>query len=260
MKPLQAYLTEIGARVEECLNDLVPRGNLPYSQLFESARYSLFAPARRLHPIFAVATAEMLGCDSETALIPACALEMVHTYARIGDTKPEGQTLLAGNYLLTRAFEVCVAAPDLSAHQKLTLVEILSSRAGAYGMIGGQTLDLDSAGQQIDLDTLQTVHALKTAALITASFEFGGVLGDADEETMMILQTCGEALGLAYQITEDILDEDPHKTTYVSLLGPNQAQQTAEYLAECAFDAIEALPGDPTLLLQLAELITEPSR
>ncbi len=275
MKPLQAYLTEVGARVEECLNDLVPLRNLPYAQLFESARYSLLADGKRLRPILAVATAEMLGCDSDIALIPACALEMVHTYSHIHsdlpsmdnlDTRrgkaslhtvvPEGQAILTGTHLLTYAFETVVAAPHLSAQQRLTLVEILASRAGGHGMIGGQVLDLYTTGEQIELDTLQTVHALKTGALITASLEFGGVLGVADDENMMILQTIGEALGLSYQITTDLHTEDDGRTTYVSLLGPQQAQQTADYLAETAFDAIEALPGDPTLLLQLAELIT----
>jgi geranylgeranyl diphosphate synthase, type II len=290
VKPLQAYLAEVGARIEERLDDLVPLENVPYRQLFEGARYTLLADDQRLCPIIALAVAETLGCDSEVALNPACALEMVQTYAFIHEDLPalenhelrrgkvplhavipEGQTILTGSFLLTSAFSVLCAAPELTSEQRLGLVRILSSRAGGHGLIGGQVLDMLAEGEKIELDTLETLHALKNGALLTASFEFGGVLGEADEDTMLLLQTIGEALGLAFQIMDELVgsrhhskslvkvDEegvDPVKATYVSMLGIDRARETAATLQLTAHDAIEALPGDPTLLLQLAELFT----
>lgn len=290
MKPLQAYLAEVGARIEERLDDLVRLENVPYRQLYEGARYTLLADDQRLCPIIALAVAETLGCDSEIALTPSCALELAQTYSAIHEDLPalenrdmrrgkaalhtvipEGQTILTGSFLLTYAFEVLSSSPDLTSEQRLALVKILSSRAGGHGLIGGQVLDLLTEGQNIELDTLETLHALKNGALLTASLEFGGILGGADEDIMLLLQTIGEALGIAFQIMDELIDsqhnakslvriedpeEDPIKATYISMLGIDRARETAATLQLTAHDAIEALPGDPTLLLQLAELLT----
>ncbi len=273
-KPLQDYLAEATARIELRLDELVPQTNVAHGKLFEWARYSLLDGGKRLRPILTLATAELLGADFETALTPACAIEMLHTSSLVhqdlpaidnADMRrgkaslhrviPEGQAVLVGNYLLTFALETMVSCHELQDHQRINLTHVLAGRAGAYGMIGGQMMDLAFDGEALDLDSLETLHAMRTSALLTASLEAGGILGDADEGTMLILQTIGEAMGLAFQITEDLLDEEHEGPSYVNLLGIDHAREVAQNLYLTANDALIALPGDTQILSGLLDLV-----
>ncbi|MBS0625347.1 MAG: polyprenyl synthetase family protein [Verrucomicrobia bacterium] len=253
--------------IEKRLDELVPNRDEP---LYCAARYSLLAPGKRLRPQLVLAAAESLGADIKLALDPACAVEMIHTYSLIHDDLPcmddddlrrgrptlhkvfgEGMALLAGDYLLTYAFEVLANAPGLTAQQKIGLVLTLAQKGGSDGMIGGQAIDISSQGKEIDQATLEKMHIGKTAALFTACLEFGAVIANADSATREHLKLMGQDAGLAYQILDDILDETAtaaelgkrpgtdaakNKPTAVSLYGLEGAASQLEALTSSLFE------------------------
>lgn len=209
-------------RVNQRLEQLIPDSPSP---LYAAARYSLLSPGKRLRPSLVLATAATFGADLESALDPACAIEMVHTYSLIHDDLPcmddddlrrgkptlhkvfpEGIALLAGDYLLTDSFEVLGNAPKLSAEERLRLVQILSRSAGSQGMIGGQAADIGSAGNGIEEKALLEMHRGKTGALLAASLQFGAVVGRASETIYPLLMSLGYEIGLAFQFLDDLLD------------------------------------------------------
>ena len=156
---------------------------------------------------------------------------------------PEGLAVLAGDFLLTFAFDILANAFSLSAKQKLDLIHSLARRAGAHGMIGGQVVDLASEGEPINWETLHFMHLHKTAALFTSSLEFGAILAQVSEEDLKILQHCGKALGVAFQVIDDLLDDYSqegtigsdlinHKATTVTLLGHSKAEEISKRLLE----------------------------
>lgn len=289
MAQLEKYLTSRCTMIEQQLSKIVPEQNVPYQVLFQAARYSLLGGGKRLRPILALATVESLGGDVEKALSAVCTLEMVHTYSLIHDDLPcmddddfrrgkpslhrafpEGQAVLAGDFLLTHAFAVLAHDPHLTDAQKVQLIGILSKRAGGDGMIGGQVMDLESEGRQIDLDRLRQIHMCKTGAMITASIEFGGVLAKATDKQMALLRHFGQEIGLAFQIVDDVLDitasKEKHgkstasdiandKATYVSLMGIEQARKMAKELMHSAKNTLSQLSTDTDLLADLAQLI-----
>ena len=267
--------------IEERLNHLIPEEESP---LFQAARYSLLAPGKRLRPQLVLVSAKAFGADIETALDPACAIEMVHAYSLIHDDLPcmddddlrrglpslhkvvgEGMALLAGDYLLTYAFEVLACARFLSAEQKIELIQALSRAAGAGGMIGGQAIDLASEGKRIDETALKTMHIGKTAALLTACLEFGAILGNASFETKKLLREIGRDMGLAYQILDDILDETgttqelgkktgadaaKNKPNAVSLYGLQEARFQLQKLESACFEKLSPFPIELQVFLQ----------
>src|ERR1700733_13555891 len=218
---IQAHISEINRTLET----LVPENNLPHNTLFQAARYALIGPGKRIRPLLTLATVQILQGNLSNALEPACAIELIHTYSLIHDDLPcmdnddfrrgkptlhkvfpEGHALLTGDFLLTFAFELLATAPKLSDKQKIKLIQTLAERSGSDGMIGGQALDIEAAEKEMDPNALSFIHQLKTGALITASIEFGGILGHADEAQMDILRQFGNAIGLAFQIIDDIQD------------------------------------------------------
>lgn len=286
---IDTYIKERGLQIEHALDQLVSEQNVLHSSLFSAARYSLLGGGKRLRPILALATTEVLQGNVEAAILPACALELVHTYSLIHDdlpcmdnddfrrgkpslhkAYPEGHAVLTGDFLLTYAFEVLAKSKHLSTDQRLHLIDILSRRAGAQGMIAGQVLDLEAEGKSISIETLRQIHRNKTGAMLLASIEFGAVVAGASEHHMKILQQFGEEIGLAFQIIDDILDvtasKQKHgktigsdiannKSTYVSLLGLQRSQEMANQLSESAMKRLQLLPGNVSLLADLAQLI-----
>ncbi len=228
--------------IEKRLQELVPYQD---ETIFKAARYSLLSPGKRIRPRLVLATTESLGADPKLALDPACALEMVHTYSLIHDDLPcmddddlrrgkptlhkvygEDIATLTGDYLLTYAFQVIVAAEALSAEQKLALVESLARYAGAPGLISGQVTDLESKEKPLDEATLQKMHIHKTGALLTAALEFGRIIAGKHIDAFVDL---GASIGLYYQIRDDLEDatqENTPKATAVSLLGTTKAKET----------------------------------
>jgi len=262
------------------LCELIPQQPDHYQhRLYESARYSLLSGGKRLRPLLCMAAGMVFDADPDTLLTPACALEMVHTYSLIHDDLPcmddddlrrgkptlhkvcpEGHAVLTGDYLLTYAFQVLSEAPHLSNRQKLTLIHILAKRAGAQGMIGGQVIDLASEGDLIDFETLKFMHLGKTAALISASLEFGGLVAETSKQDGTHLINAGNYLGLAFQFTDDILDfesgstdKKKHKATAISLIGMEKSKSYAEECLNLALNSFHCLSRPVPLLLELSK-------
>jgi geranylgeranyl pyrophosphate synthase len=227
-------------KIEARLRELIPPRD---ETIFEAARYSLLSPGKRLRPLLTLATAATFNIDPLLALDPACALEMIHAYSLIHDDLPcmddddlrrgkptlhkvygEALALLAGDYLLTFAFQVLSSAPNLTSDQKLHLIKTLSTRAGAPGMIGGQVIDIESQGQEIDESTLLEMHSGKTAALIITALEFGAIIAQTPNP---LLESIGFDLGLAYQLQDDLLDA----TSSTAILGKTAGADTAKQKA-----------------------------
>lgn len=283
------YLKDQSQIIEKELERLIPLRHGPNQKLYESARYALLGGGKRLRPILALAATRMFGGDPAHALAPSCALEMIHTYSMIHDDLPcmddddyrrgkltvhkkysEGHAVLTGDFLLTYAFEVLATDPHLTAEKKSQLIAILARQSGSEGMIGGQVMDLQFEGQKIPLETLKLLHRNKTAALLTASLEFGGVISNASPPFLESLRLFGESLGLAFQVVDDILDvtasQAKHgkliasdilneKTTYVSLLGLERAKAYANEFYLQAVRALKPLPCDTSTLVALADYI-----
>ncbi len=283
------YLEVQGQLIEKELDRLVPLRHGHHQQLYESARYALLGGGKRLRPILTLTTTRMLGGDPHSALTPACTLEMIHTYSMIHDDLPcmdnddyrrgkltvhkkysEGHAVLTGDFLLTYAFEVLATDLHLSAEKKSHLIAILARQSGSEGMIGGQVMDLTFEGKKIPLETLRLLHRNKTAALLTAAIEFGGVIGNAKPSHLENLRQFGECLGLAFQVIDDILDvtssQTKHgkaissdilneKSTYVSLLGLEQAKAYANNFYEQALLALKPLPYNISQLVALADFV-----
>lgn len=277
------------------LEELVPIIETPYSDLLAAARYSLFNGGKRLRPQIVLMTAEIFGGNPPAALDPACALEMIHTYSLIHDDLPcmddddlrrgiptlhkmhgEALALLAGDYLLTRAYEVLASAPVLSAEQKVEMITTLSSLSGAHGMIGGQVIDITTVGKKIPRSLLEQTHLLKTGALIAAAFLLGGIAANVNTKRKEILKQIGFQLGLAFQVVDDLLDrtciekqrgkeggsdQARGHTTYVDLLGEAETQNYAEQLLQDVLVKISTLNvGDSSELEKLAISLVRRSR
>lgn len=286
---VEGFFRETRDRIDDHLKQLVSSlPDLPYSALFTSARYSLLSSkGKRLRPLLAMATAASFGIGPETAVAPACALEMVHAYSLIHDDLPcmddddlrrgqptlhkmvpEWQALLTGNYLLTHAFEVLSNAPGLSLEQKVALVHSLATHAGAHGMLGGQMIDLLCVGKTVDWEMLEQMHVRKTGGLIVASLEFGGIIANAPEEDLHLLKRTGLAIGTAFQLIDDLLndtgseqelgkpvgsDREKSKATAVSLLGIARTKEKALMLLEAAGETLNALSTPTPLVRALLE-------
>jgi len=211
--------------VQNRLDELLTPKKLPQQALFEAARYSVLGPGKRLRPLLTLAVLQDHHIPVKVGLDAACALECLHTYSLIHDDLPcmdnddlrrgrptlhkvfpEGLAVLAGDFLLTYAFEILSCIHHLSPQQKLDLIRCLSKRSGAYGMIGGQVVDLAYKDLRVTAEMLQFIHLHKTAALFTASLEFGAILAQVSESDLKILQKVGQALGVAFQMMDDLLD------------------------------------------------------
>ena len=274
--------------IEKALSDHLPDCKYGQDSVVEAMSYSLKNGGKRLRPIFCLEFAKCCGASAETALTFACALEYVHTYSLIHDDLPcmdnddyrrgkpschkqfgEATALLAGDALLTHAFEIITCA-DLHAGKKALAVAILAKCAGVGGMIGGQVIDLKYESENPTLSQLLHVHALKTGALISAACQLGCLAGNASEAQMKAAKKYAEKLGIAFQIKDDILDvvgdsevlgkpvgsdAENDKTTYVSLMGLEQSQKDVEALTAEAISALDAFENADFLRL-LAEKLT----
>ena len=268
------------SRVEQALPAFVGTGKEEAGgTAAEAAFYSLLAGGKRIRPVLLMATAEMLGRQSNDLLPFACALEMIHTYSLIHDDLPcmddddlrrgrptchivygEAIAVLAGDYLLNKAYETLLAAINLKRPASLEAARLIARAAGGHGMIGGQVLDLAAEKRQLKADELQSLHLKKTGALIVAPVEAAAVLAGALPTVRQTLVRYAQAIGLAFQIRDDILDvtasqpelgkstgkdERDGKSTYVSLFGLEQAEKLLESTSRTALEQLEQL--DETL-------------
>ncbi len=289
---LKAYLAERRDLVNRALESFLPKVRGPAFRVVEAMHYSLFAGGKRLRPILCLAAAEAVGGDAGEALPVACALEMIHTYSLIHDDLPamddddlrrgkptchkqfdEATAILAGDGLLTAAFHTLGAvAPRYEGREKnvLEVVQVLGAAAGYQGMVGGQMLDLLAEGRQVTLPELETIHRLKTGALLTAAVRTGALMGGGSREDVTRLTSYGEKFGLAFQVTDDLLDvegsaaemgkatgmdEKHHKATYPALVGLEKARAWARRLVEEAEADLEPLGSGAEPLREIARYL-----
>lgn len=225
---IRSYLAKKKELVDKALEALVPPAKTFPPAVFEAMRYSLFAGGKRVRPILAVAAAEALGAKTAGLLPAAGALELIHTYSLVHDDLPamddddlrrgrptchkvygEAIAILAGDGLLTMAFEALSDPRRLKAipaPRLLAIIRELATASGVFGMVGGQVVDIQSEGKEMDLPTLEYIHTHKTGALIRASVRVGALYAGAGERQFAALSRYGELVGLAFQIADDILD------------------------------------------------------
>ncbi|MCB1836303.1 MAG: polyprenyl synthetase family protein, partial [Alcanivoracaceae bacterium] len=223
---LDALMTQGRARVEQTLLRELPDHRSPSARLADAMRYAATGGGKRIRPILVYAACELAGGDAAQADIPAAAIELVHAYSLVHDDLPamddddlrrgqptchraydEATAILAGDTLHTLAFELLASRGDFSAEQRVRMIDCLCRAAGAEGMAAGQMQDMLGHGQQMTLAALEEMHYLKTGRLITAALQIGLVAsGKASSALAQALQTYGDAIGLAFQIQDDILD------------------------------------------------------
>jgi geranylgeranyl diphosphate synthase type II len=272
---LKRYLSDRKQVVDQALEKYAPAPVGLEKSVSEAARYSLFAGGKRLRPILCLAAAEVVGGSCESVLPVACALEMIHTYSLIHDDLPamdnddfrrglltnhkvfgEAMAILAGDALLTEAFSLIAGgggSAGMAAEKLVRVIAAIASASGYRGMVGGQVIDLESETREVDLPTVEYMHVRKTGALISASLEAGAILGGGAEQQIATLIRYGHHLGLAFQITDDLLDVegDAHtmgktpgsdaaknKKTYPALLGISQSRGVAQTHVQESVDAL----------------------
>ena len=283
------YLKERQVQVEAYMQTLAPAQSGSLSRMMESMRYSLFAGGKRLRPILLLAAADTVGGDGRQFLHSACALEMIHTYSLIHDDLPamddddyrrgrltnhkvfgDGMAVLAGDGLLTMAFETLLSQPGVTPEIRTRVALEVAQAAGPFGMVGGQAIDLDSEGQQPTPEIMTLMHRLKTGALFRASLRAGALLAGGSAEAVQKLTEYAEQFGLAFQITDDILDvtgteavlgkpigsdEKNHKATYVSMYSLSEAQTMAKEAVARSIGALEEFGDQAWVLRSLAEYL-----
>ncbi len=282
------FVTEYAKITEAALARYMPSGDAPQKRLYEAMNYSIFAGGKRLRPMIMMMTAKMLGKSPDTVLPFACAMEMIHTYSLIHDDLPamdnddlrrgkptnhkvfgEAEAILAGDALLTKAFEV-VSGYDEDGVDKsrvLRAIKVLAVSAGSEGMVGGQ--DIDIYGDLSELDKLKHMHSLKTGAIIRASGVIGAILSGADEKQIRAVDEYCYNLGIAFQIQDDLLDvlgneealgkpigsdADNNKSTYVTLCGTEKSQKLQEEYIKKAKASLNIFDNNEELLA-LADML-----
>jgi geranylgeranyl diphosphate synthase type II len=291
---LQDFMLQCQQRVQHALGRHLE--NLPPQAigLRQAMQYASLQGGKRVRPVLVYASARALGMDSSLADTAACAVELIHCYSLVHDDLPamddddlrrgrptvhiafnEATAILAGDALQALAFQLlsdCAQDP-ISAHQRLKMINLLAVAAGYEGMVAGQSIDFDAVGRTLTLEELQTMHSLKTGALISASVQLGALCAPApSSEQLAALQRYSECIGLAFQVQDDILDvvsdtttlgktqgadQALNKPTYVSLLGLDGARSKAAELYRSALLALESFDAGADALRHLAAYIVE---
>jgi geranylgeranyl diphosphate synthase, type II len=288
---LKDYLKKRCQMVDQALERVLPAaGELPAS-LHGSMRYSVFAGGKRVRPVLMLAACETVGGDLEQAMSAACAMEMIHTYSLIHDDLPamddddfrrgnptnhkvygEATAILAGDALLTEAF-ILLSSESGDPAARLRVIHEIANASGSRGMVGGQVVDMESEGKgEIDLATLSYIHTHKTGALIRASVRAGAILGGASARDLDALTRYADAIGLAFQIADDILDVEGTteelgkdagsdqargKATYPALVGLEASKARAQELVQMALDALSGFDERAEPLRLIASYIVK---
>lgn len=289
---LKDALEECVQMVEKTISRLMPETDLAEAQLYDAMRYGSLAGGKRLRPFMVMQSAKLFNVDPSRARRVAAAIEMVHSYSLIHDDLPsmddsdmrrgklavhkaydEATAILAGDALLTYAFEIL---GEVDTHEdprvRADLVVALARAAGPQGMLGGQMLDLIGENESFDLGTISRMQRMKTGKLMAFACEAGAILGKGTEQHRKALLNYAYDLGLAFQVTDDILDveADPvatgkpanqdsqaGKSTFVSTMGKEQARQRAEMLVAQAKSHLHSFDGRAILLEQLADYVLQ---
>lgn len=286
MNDLKQYLSAKKELVDGELDRLLPEPGGLERSVYEAMRYSILGGGKRIRPILLLATNELCGGTEADALPAACALEMIHAYSLIHDDLPamdDGQlrrgkptthrrfneaiAILAGDALLTYAFEVLTLCPESVAAK---LVHELAHASGTMGMVGGQVVDIEWTGKDLELPTLEYIHSHKTGALIAASVRMGAIAADADDKALKNLTGYGRCIGLAFQISDDILDvESPAevtgkdsgadavkgKSTYPAFFGLAESRERCHAMIRQAKEYLSEFGPKTDILESIADLI-----
>ena len=262
---LPPFFEEDRLAVDAALERLLPAEGTRPASIHQAMRYSVFAGGKRVRPILCLETARIFDSDVTAALHPACAMEMIHTYSLIHDDLPaldnddlrrgkptchkkfgEAIAILAGDALLTLAFETIGATP-VAASRSVAMVTVVAGAAGTVnGMVGGQVADLEAEGKSIGPEMLEYIHRSKTAALIRASVAAGALCAGASVEDVARMRRFGESIGWLFQVTDDILDVEESSAALGKTAGKDLAQQKATY------PAIHGLPRSYEIANELA--------
>ncbi len=286
---LAEYLARQQARIDQALRSRVPPESTPPESIHKAMRYSLFAGGKRIRPILCIAAAEAVADSSVGVEAAACTLELIHTYSLIHDDLPaldnddfrrgvltchkvfgEAMAILAGDALLTLAFQV-LAQIECAADRKTRLIEELAVAAGTVGgMIGGQVNDIEGEGKPPDATLLDAIHHAKTGALLKASLRMGGVYAGAGDAELRALSLYGEHVGLAFQIVDDVLDVEQssealgktagkdaqqRKITFPAVYGLERSRAMAEEERVAAHSALQGFGERAERLRELADFI-----
>ncbi len=289
---IKTYLAKKKEGVDKSIEKLVPPAKAFPPAVHEAMRYSLFAGGKRVRPILAIAAAEALGAKTADLLPIAGALELIHTYSLIHDDLPamddddfrrgratchkvygEAIAILAGDGLLNMAFEVLSDPRRLKAvpaQRLIAIIKEISTASGVYGMVGGQAVDIESEGKDVDFPTLEYIHTHKTGALIRASVRVGALYARAGKRQFAALTHYGELVGLAFQIADDILDITGSreeigkdvgsdlrkgKKTFPSFYGLEESRRRAAEVADMAVRALRGFGRAADPLRELAKYI-----
>ena len=247
---LPTFFEEDRIAVDAALERLLPQESTRPASIHQAVRYSVFAGGKRIRPILCLETARIFAADVTAALHPACAVEMIHTYSLIHDDLPaldnddlrrgkptchkkfgEATAILAGDALLTLAFETIAATPVAPAQCVAIVKEVASAAGTINGMVGGQVADLEAGGHRVDPEMLEYIHRSKTAALIRAAVTAGALSAGAPDDDVVRLRRFGETIGWAFQVTDDILDVEESSAALGKTAGKDMAQQKATYPA-----------------------------
>lgn len=288
------FLGNVQSRVQILLDKYLPSANIPPVGLHKAMRYSALNPGKRLRPALVYACGQMLGAEQSILDTPAVVIELIHAYSLIHDDLPcmdddelrrgiptchiafdEATAVLAGDALQTLAFEILSTdkALNVNADSRVEMLALLSRASGSMGMGGGQAIDLEMTNKQTDLKTLESMHKMKTGALINASVKLGYLASPVrDEWVLSNLQVYSESLGLAFQIRDDILDIEAdteilgkpqgsdvakNKSTFPALLGLEGAKLKANELVDKALEALQQLPYESDKLAIFARYIVD---
>ena len=289
-QPLADRLAGYSQQVDAQLERILPPASGPAERLFAAMRYSVFNGGKRLRPALCFAAADAIGNSNSNTAKVAAAVEMIHAYSLIHDDLPamdnddlrrgkptchiqfdEATAILAGDALQSLAFQQLTELTDMASDSLVELMSILATYSGCSGMAAGQAIDLAATGQTLNIDQLDTMHRHKTGALIEASLLMGAITaGGASQAQLSALRDFAHAIGLAFQVQDDILDVESsteqlgkqqgsdaanNKSTYTSLLGLEQARNQAASLYQQSIDSLEVFADRAEPLRQLASFI-----
>ncbi len=291
-QPFKAFAATCAERVEQCLERLLPSSSVLPKRLHEAMRYATLNGGKRVRPLLVYATGIAAGGNMEMLDRPACAVELIHGYSLVHDDLPamddddlrrgrptchrafdEATAILVGDALQSLAFELLSDAGfTIDPDRRIEMVRILANASGSRGMAGGQALDIDAVGQTLTLPELENMHIHKTGALIRASVRLGALCAGTEGDRQQALDHYAKALGLAFQVQDDILDVTAetevlgktrgkdlaaNKPTYTSLLGLNGAREKAKELLDEALGALSGFGDEADQLRNLARYVVE---
>jgi geranylgeranyl diphosphate synthase, type II len=288
---LAPFFEEDRLEVDAQLERLLPAESVQPTSIHQAMRYSVFAGGKRIRPILCLEAARLFDGDAGHALYPGCAIEFIHTYSLIHDDLPaldnddlrrgkptshkkfgEAMAILAGDGLLTLAFETIAAAPATAERRVAMASEIATAAGTVNGMVGGQVADVESEGKKIGPEMLEYIHRSKTAALIRASVTSGALCAGAAEEDVARMRRFGETIGWAFQVTDDILDVEEssaalgktagkdiaqQKATYPAVFGLERSHEIAEKLSAKAIAELQLYGGRAERLRAIAEYLVQ---